>query len=146
MAAKTINFFNCFGKDCFEKTHDFASDAIKAALTNTLPEATQTELDTVTDHPPPAAANGYAAQACALVSSSQTGGTYTLDLADAQFAASGGQIGPFRYVVIYNDTPAGKPLIAWYDRGSETTLEDGDTLDLEFDEAGFFSATQGAAE
>ena len=46
--------------------------------------------------------------------------------------ASGGSVGPFRYVVIYNDTPAGDPLVAYYDYSSSITLLDGETLTVDF--------------
>ena len=68
-------------------------------------------------------------------SSAQTGGTYKLVLTDLVLTASGGSVGPLRYVVIYNDAPTSPtdPLICWFDYGSEITLADGETLTLDFD-------------
>ena len=70
-------------------------------------------------------------------SSAQTGGTYKLVLADITLTSSGGSTGPFRYVYIYNDTvttPA-DALIGYYDYGSSLTLNDGDSLTVDFSAA-----------
>ena len=44
-------------------------------------------------------------------------------------------MGPFRYVVLYNDTPIppADPLIGWYDYGSDLTLLSGETFTIDFD-------------
>ena len=66
-------------------------------------------------------------------SSSQTGGTYTLVLADLVMTASG-SVGPFRYVVLYDDTPTSpnKPLAGWWDYGSSITMANGETFTVDF--------------
>lgn len=129
----TLNKFNCFVEDVAEKAHNLGADTLKAALTNTAPTAGQTTWNT-TDHPAPTNANGYTAGGNTLTisSSAQTGGTYKLVLADTVFTASGGTLGAFRYVVIYNSTASAKP-IGWYDYGSSITLNDGETFTVDFD-------------
>jgi hypothetical protein len=63
-------------------------------------------------------------------SSSQSGGTYSLVLADLTLTASGGSVAAFRYVVVYDDTPSSPadPLVCWFDYGSDLTLADGETF------------------
>jgi len=70
-------------------------------------------------------------------SSTQTGGTYKLVLSDITLTSTGGSTGPFRYVYLFNDTvtaPA-DPLVGYYDYGSSLTLNDGDSLTVDFSAA-----------
>lgn len=128
-----FNKFNCFVEHMAEAAHNLGSDTLKVALTNTAPTASQTTWN-VTDHPAPAAANGYTAggNTVTISSSAQTSGTYKLVLADTTFTASGGSIGPFRYAILYNSTASAKP-IGWYDYGSSITLLTGEALLVDFD-------------
>ena len=64
----------------------------------------------------------------------EASGTASLTGTDVVFAASGGTVGPFRYVVMYNDTQTSPadPLIAYWDYGSSLTLQDGETFTVDF--------------
>ena len=124
----TYNKFQCFVEDICEKKHNLGSDTLKVALTNSAPAATMTNLAGLTGA---IASPALDSVTLTVSSSSQTSGTYKLVLADKIMTASGA-VGPFRYVIIYNDTAANDELIAWYDYGSEVTLASGDTFKLDF--------------
>lgn len=64
-----------------------------------------------------------------------SGGTAKVVITDEVITASGGAVAPFRYIVLYNDTPTSPadPLIGWYDYGSDLTLADTETLTIDFD-------------
>jgi hypothetical protein len=72
-------------------------------------------------------------------SSSQTGGTYTLVLQDLVMTASG-SVGPFRYVVLFDDTLAGDPLVGWWDYGSSITMANAETFTVDFTGAAITSS------
>lgn len=128
-----FNKFNSFVEDLAEKVHNLGADALKVALTNTAPVSTNTILGNITQI---AAGNGYTTggAAVSITSSAQTSGTYKLVLADVTFTATG-SMGPFRYAVLYNDTPTSPvdPLIGWYDYGSSITLGANETFTVDFD-------------
>lgn len=127
----TFNKFNCFVEDLAEGKHNLGSDVLKALLTNSAPLSSNTVKSNLTEI---SAGNGYSAGGPVLdvSSSAQSGGTYDLVVTDEVITASGGSIGPFRYVAVYNDTHASKPLIGWYDYGASTTLNDTDTFTIDF--------------
>jgi len=111
------------------------SDTLKFALTNTAPTpASDTVFDPITKHPPPLAANGYTegGHAATIASSAESGGTYTLACTtDVVITAQAGGIGPFRYVILYDDTSADDKLIGYWDYGSSITLADGETFTID---------------
>jgi len=122
--------------------HNMSSDTLKFALTNSAPLVTNSIFANITEI---SAGNGYSAggSTVAVTSSTQSSGTYSLvPTADVVITASGGSIGPFRYVVLYNDTPTSPadPLISFYDRGSSVTILDGDALTLDV-QATLYTAT-----
>lgn len=123
--------FNSFVEALSEKVHNLGSDTLKLALTNTAPSASNTVFANITEI---SAGNGYSAggETVTITSSSQTGGLYSLVGNDVVFTASGGSIGPFRYVVFYNDTATNDELISFYDNGSSVTLNDGETFTVDY--------------
>lgn len=126
--------FNKFLLQLGQEKYNFSSDTLKFALTNTAPTAaTDTVYDSVTKHPPPAAANGYTAGGyAATVTWTESGGTSTLGCTtDVVVTASGGQIGPFRYVVLYDDSAPSKELVGYWDYGSSITLADTETFTID---------------
>lgn len=132
MAAMTK--FNVFVENIAEKVHNLGADSLKLMLTNSAPVATNSVLADLTEI---SAGNGYTAggNAVTITSSAQASGIYKLVLADSTWTASGGSIGPFRYVVLYNDTPTSPadPLIGWWDNGSPITLASGSSFTTDFD-------------
>jgi hypothetical protein len=129
----TYTKFNAFVENLAEKVHNLGSDTLTVALCNTAPVATNSVLADLTQ----ITYTNCSARVITISTSAQTTGTYKLVLADLTLTASGGTVGPFRYVVVYNDTPTSPadPLIAFYDYGSSITLNAGETLLIDFDGA-----------
>lgn len=108
-----------------------AGHTLKVMLSNTAPNVATHALKA--DAGEIAAGNGYAAGGVDIENDfSESGGTGTLTGVDKVITASGGSIGPFRYAILYNDTPAGKNLIGYWDYGSSITLLDGESLTIDF--------------
>lgn len=127
----TFNKFNAFVENLAEKVHNLQSDQLVVALTNSAPTSANSVLTDITQ----ITYTNLSSRNITTSSSSQTSGLYKLVLADLTLTASGGSVGPFRYVVIYNDTPTSPadPLIGWYDYGSALTLASGESLTIDFD-------------
>lgn len=126
------NKFNVFVEDQFEGVHDWDAHVFKVMLTNTAPVATNSVRADLTEI---SAGNGYTAGGTATtITTSRSGGTFKATGTDVVFTATGA-IGPFRYAVLYNDTPTtpADPLIAWWDYGSAITMASGETFTVDFD-------------
>jgi len=126
----TYTKYNVFVEDLANKIHDIfgTTDTFKVILSNTAPNvsthavrADVTELGT---------AFGYTSGGIDVQNDSgRTGGTVTVSAGvDPVWTAAGGSIGPFRYAILYNDTPASDPLIGYWDYGQSITLESGQTF------------------
>lgn len=126
----TYQKFEQFVEDLALAVHDCDTDQFTVALTNTAPVATNTVLANLTE----IAYTNLSSRNLTTSTASQTSGTYTQLFADLVLTSSGGSTGPFRYVVIYNNTPTAPadPLVAFYDYGSSLTLADTETLTIDF--------------
>ena len=121
--------FQPFIEQLAEKVHNLGGDTLTVALTNTAPNATDATLSQITQ----ISYTNCSSRALTTSASSQTSGTYKLVIDDLVLTASGGSVGPFRYVVIYNDTAASDQLICYFDYGSSITVASGETFTLNFD-------------
>ena len=129
--------YNAFIDELSKGGHNLQTAVFKVALTNTAPTAASDTVWNTTVAPAPAAANGYTAGGNTLTTSSAstTTGTFKLVLADSTFTASGGNLGPVRYAIIYNSSASNK-VVGYYDYGSSITLADTETLTVDFDGTG----------
>ena len=125
----TPTFFNSFKEALSEKVHNLGSDQLKIALTNSAPLTSNTVLANITE----ITYTNLSTRDVTTISSSQTSGTYKLDLTDLVLTSTGGSTGPFRYIVLYNDTAASDELIYFIDYGSSITLAAGESLTINFD-------------
>lgn len=129
----TFNKFNSFVEACAHGTHNLGSDTLTLALcaAANAPVATNTQLSNLTQ----IAYTNLSSRVLTVSDSSQTSGTYKLTINDLTLSASGGAVAAFRYVVIYNDTATNDELVGYYDYGSDLTLANGESLDVNFDDA-----------
>lgn len=128
--------FQVFVEDLANKVHDIfgTTDTLNVYLSNAAPNVSthtiKANVAEITNQ------NGYTAPIDTQNDSSRSGGTVTMTGVSARVTATGA-VGPFRYVVLYNDTPTSPadPLIAYWDYGSEVTLANGETFDIKFNNA-----------
>lgn len=138
MTALAFTAFNSTHKDLGEAIN-LASDTLKLMLTNTLPIAANAVKADITEI---SAGNGYTAGGLTLsgLTGAFASGVYTRKANNLSLTASGGNIGPFQYCVIYDDTVGSpvKPLLAWGDFGSAITLLNGGApLNIDLTTTGF---------
>jgi hypothetical protein len=132
----TYTKFNDFSEQVYRAKHDFGSHVFKAVFTNSAPSAANTVLADITQI---STGGGYTAGAgggfAVTMAISETGGVTKVTATDTTFTASGGSVGPFRYVVIYNDTQTSPAdaLVCYFDYGTSVTLADTETFTLDFD-------------
>src|SRR3954468_7780179 len=120
--------FDSFVEALAEKVHNLGSDQIVVALTNSAPSAANTVLANITQ----ISYTNLSTRNVVTISSSQTGGVYTLVLTDLVLTASG-TVPNFQYVVLYNGTATNDELIGWYDYGSSVPgLGVGETFTIDF--------------
>lgn len=75
--------------------------------------------------------NGYTAPIDTQNTYSEAAGMGTMVGTKCVVTATGA-VGPFQYVVLYNDTHASDALVGWWDYGSALTLANGETFSIKF--------------
>lgn len=130
--AAFVKFFDAV-EQIAKGVHHFhaAGDTLKVYLSNTAPDQT---ADTVkADLAEISAGNGYTAGGGDVQNDvAEVGGLLSCTGVDVTVTASGGSIGPFRYVVLYNDTATGDPLLGYWDYGTAVTVLDTETFTTDF--------------
>ncbi len=111
---------------------NLSTDTIKFLLTNTAPVATNSTYANISANEL-ASGNGYTTGGSALSANSSTNSsgtqTFTGTIANPTWSATGA-MGPFRYVVMYDTTASGQPLLGWWDNGSVVNLSASQTFTL----------------
>lgn len=128
-----FNKFQDFVEVLLKGLHDFqaSGDVFKIYLSNTTPDAAADLVKA--DLAEISAGNGYTAGGEDTQNTlAESSGTATVTGTKVVWTASGGTIGPFRYVVLYNDTHASDALVGWWDYGSSITLQSGETFTVKF--------------
>ena len=130
----TYNKFQDFVEQLCKGVHQLhaTGHTIECYLSNEQPLVTDTvkaDIAEITNE------NGYTAPEDVQNDVSESpAGTANLTCVDIQIVASGGTVGPFQFIVMFNQTAASPAdaLIAWWDYGSGITLQDGETFDIDF--------------
>ncbi len=123
--------FQQFVEDLGLGVHNLDTGALKVYLSNAAPsvsgDAVKADMAEITNQ------NGYTAPVDITGVWSESGGTATLSGTDVVITASGA-VGPFQYVVLYNDTPTSPadPLIGYWDYGTAISLANGETFTIDF--------------
>lgn len=112
--------FNCFTKDLAEKKHNLSTDQLTVALTNVQPSASFSQISEITEID----YTGLGSRNLVTRSSGETNGVYKLVVDSLVIVANNVSSPAFRYVVIYNSTASGGPLIGYYDLGYGYIIHD----------------------
>jgi hypothetical protein len=127
--------FQRFATDLAAGVHAAAlnadTDTLKVYLTNTAPNVATNQVKV--DLAEISTGNGYTGPVDAQNAATTSTGTITVAGTDVVITATGA-VGPFRYVVLYNDTPTSPtdPLIGYWDYGSSISLASGETFTADF--------------
>lgn len=136
----TFTKFQQFVEDLSKSVHNFTSDStctvtVALCAAANAPVATNSVLADLTQ----INYTNCSSRVVTGVTAEQTTGTVTYTANDLVLTASGGSVGPFRYVALFNDdtTSPADALISFADYGSEITLSAGQTFTLDFGASGF---------
>ena len=108
------------------------TDTINGYITNNAPSASGD--DVYADLAQLGTGSGYTGPQDSTNTYSEASGTGTLVCVDWSVTSTG-TVGPFQYVVHYDDTPTGTPtdpLMCWHDYGSAVTLNNGESFTCDY--------------
>jgi hypothetical protein len=128
------NKYQNYVEDLIEGVHDWDAHVFKIMLSNTAPNAATHTVRA--DSTELGGGNGYTSGGgTTTITTSEASGTGKAVGTDVVTTAAGGSVGPFRYAILYNDTPTSPadPLVAWWDYGSGVTLADTETFTVDLD-------------
>lgn len=115
---------------------DWSAAGLKFALTNTAPTLTHDSLSEITEVSGGNWVPGGISVGTVSTAVDATDGARVVTNADFSHVQATASVGPFRYVVLYADTPTtptADPLIGYWDYGSSITLLVGETLQVDLD-------------
>jgi hypothetical protein len=132
----TFNKFNSGSLHVVNGVLDWDNHTFKNYLTNATPVATNTAFGTPAEI---TAANGYTAGGPTVgMTTALVGGTTParVTAADPTPTTATGAVGPFQYVVLFDDTvtsPYADPLFSWWNYGSSISLANTETFTYDYD-------------
>jgi len=135
MATATFTKVYSLTEAIAKKVHNLGSDTLKVALcaAANAPTTATTQYSGLTVASLTNLSGATPANVT-ITSCVQTTGVLKLILADLTLTATG-SVGPFRYVVLYNDTATNKEVIGWMDYGADVTMSASETFLIDFDGA-----------
>ena len=120
----TFTKFQQFVEDLAKGVHNFTSDStctvtVALCAAANAPVNTNSVLANLTQ----ISYTNLSSRVVTGITAEHTTGTVAFTATDLVLTASGGTVGPFRYVVLYNDDPTSPadPLISFADYGSDLT-------------------------
>lgn len=123
-------FFESFAENLAKGVINLHSHTLKGYLSNTAPNAAT--HDQKADIAEISTGNGYTGPIDVENAVSRSGDTVSVDVVDKTVTADSGTVGPFRYFILFDDDAAGDELVGYWDRGDSITLQDGESVDLDF--------------
>lgn len=141
----TFKFFDEFGSDLGKGKHALDTHQMKIALVSEAAGIDHSTMTVFTNITEITTYNGYTTGGVALTGESWTestagAGNWKFWSNDLTLTATSGGIGPFRYVVLFNDdqTSPAKPLIGWLDYTTNVTIASGNTFLIDVGDSGWF--------
>lgn len=133
MASAAFCKFEDFTFALGKKTHDLSADTLKVMLTNRRPSIKKDRARA--DIAEIKARNGYPAggMQCPARSWTRSGGLAKLASDSVVFRAGGGEVGPFRYAVLWNASARDGNLLGFWDNGVEALMKDTEFFVVELD-------------